>query len=70
VTRGFVYVRESEIILDEAKEKVRQTMARLKDNRVTEWAALKGQVRETLSKHLYEKTRRRPMILPIIQEIE
>lgn len=70
VTRGFVYVRESETMLDEAKEKVRQTMARLKDNHVTEWAVLKGQVRDTLSKHFYEKTRRRPMILPIIQEVE
>lgn len=70
VTRGFVYVRESETMLDEAKEKVRQTMARLRESRVTEWAVLKGQVRDTLSKHFYEKTRRRPMILPIIQEIE
>ncbi|MGE4273629.1 MAG: ribonuclease J [Desulfitobacterium sp.] len=70
VTRGFVYVRESELMLDEAKEKVRQTMSRLRDNHVTEWAILKGQVRETLSKHFYEKTRRRPMILPIIQEVE
>lgn len=70
VTRGFVYVRESESMLDEAKDKVRQTMARLRENRVTEWAVLKGQVRDALSKHFYEKTRRRPMILPIIQEVE
>jgi ribonuclease J len=70
VTRGFVYVRESEIMLDEAKDKVRQTMARLRENRVTEWSVLKNQVREALSKHFYEKTRRRPMILPIIQEVE
>lgn len=70
VTRGFVYVRESESMLDEAKDKVRQTMARLRENRVTEWVVLKGQVRDVLSKHLYEKTRRRPMILPIIQEVE
>ncbi|WP_206809880.1 ribonuclease J [Paradesulfitobacterium ferrireducens] len=70
VTRGFVYVRESESMLDEAKEKVRQTMARLRENKVTEWAVLKSQIRDALSKHFYEKTRRRPMILPIIQEIE
>ncbi|MDI6880693.1 MAG: ribonuclease J [Desulfitobacteriaceae bacterium] len=70
VTRGFVYVRESESMLEEAKEKVRQTMARCRENRITEWAVLKSQVRDALSKHLYEKTRRRPMILPIIQEIE
>lgn len=70
VTRGFVYVRESEGMLEEAKEKVRQTMARCRENKVTEWAALKSQVRDALGKHFYEKTRRRPMILPIIQEVE
>ncbi|MFZ3130659.1 MAG: ribonuclease J [Desulfosporosinus sp.] len=70
VTRGFVYVRESESMLDEAKQKVRQTMARCRENRVTEWAMLKNQIRDALSKQFYEKTRRRPMILPIIQEVE
>lgn len=70
VTRGFVYVRESESMLDDAKLKVRQTMARCRENRITEWAVLKSQIRDALSKLLYEKTRRRPMILPIIQEVE
>ncbi|MHB1654687.1 MAG: ribonuclease J [Desulfitobacteriaceae bacterium] len=70
VTRGFVYVRESESMLEDAKERVRQTMARCRENRITEWAILKSQVRDALSKHFYEKTRRRPMILPIIQEID
>jgi len=70
VTRGFVYVRESEAMLDEAKQKARQTMARCRENRVTEWAMLKNQIRDALSKQFYEKTRRRPMILPIIQEVE
>jgi ribonuclease J len=70
VTRGFVYVRESESMLDEAKSKVKQTMARCRENRITEWAVLKSQIRDALSKQFYEKTRRRPMILPIIQEVE
>lgn len=70
VTRGFVYVRESESMLEEAKEKVRQTMARCRENKIAEWSILKSQVRDALSKHFYEKTRRRPVILPIIQEIE
>ena len=70
VTRGFVYVRESESMLDEAKQKVRLTMARCRENRITEWAVLKSQIRDALSKQFYEKTRRRPMILPIIQEVE
>lgn len=70
VTRGFVYVRESESMLEEAKEKVRLTMAKCRENRITEWAVLKSQIRDALGKHFYEKTRRRPMILPIIQEVD
>jgi ribonuclease J len=70
VTRGFVYVRESETMLEEAKQKIRQTMARCRENRITEWAVFKSQIRDALSKQFYEKTRRRPMILPIIQEVE
>lgn len=70
VTRGFVYVREAETLLDEAKQKVKQTMERCRENRITEWAVLKNQVRDALSKQFFEKTRRRPMILPIIQEVE
>ncbi|MDR3270814.1 MAG: ribonuclease J [Peptococcaceae bacterium] len=70
VTRGFVYVRESESMLEESKEKIRQTMARCWENRVTEWAPIKNQIKDVLSKHFFEKTRRRPVILPIIQEIE
>jgi len=70
VTRGFVYVRESEYLLDEAKVKVKRTVERCLDNGITEWAYLKNQIRDTLGKHFYEKTRRKPMILPIIQEVE
>jgi ribonuclease J len=69
VTRGFVYVRESESMLVQAKEKIVQTAERCLSNGISEWALLKSQIREELSKHLYEKTKRRPMILPIIQEI-
>lgn len=69
VTRGFVYVRESETMLDEAKQKIKQTTERCLENGMIEWAVLKNQIRDTLGKHLYEKTKRRPMILPIIQEV-
>jgi ribonuclease J len=69
VTRGFVYVRESESLLDEAREKVRQAMAKCGENKINEWALIKAQVRDVLSKLFYEKTRRRPMILPIIMEV-
>jgi len=69
VSRGFVYVRESEQLMDEAKNKVRQTLDKCELNNVTEWAMIKSSVRDTLGKYLYEKTRRRPMILPIIMEV-
>lgn len=69
VSRGFVYVRESEALMEEVKEKVSSTMKKCSLNGISEWAAIKSQVRDVLSKFLYEKTRRRPMILPIIMEI-
>jgi len=69
VSRGFVYVRESEELMDEAKLKVRQTLEKCELNNITEWATIKSSVRDTLGKYLYEKTRRRPMILPIIMDV-
>ncbi len=69
VSRGFVYVRESEALINEARQRVNTTIEKCLENKVTEWSALKSAVRETLGKFLYEKTRRRPMILPIIMEI-
>lgn len=69
ISRGFVYVRESEKLLDEANKIVYHTMERCLNEQVSEWASLKTSVRDALSKFLYEKTRRRPMILPIIMEV-
>lgn len=69
VSRGFVYVREAEELMEEAKLKVRQALDKSGERRTTEWAAIKTNVRDVLSKFLYEKTRRRPMILPIIMEV-
>lgn len=69
VSRGFVYVRESEGLLEEAKERVKKALFENVDRGVTEWAVLKSGMREVLSRYLFEKTRRRPMILPIIIEI-
>jgi ribonuclease J len=69
VSRGFVYVRESEALMDEAKARVEQALERCEDENVKEWAAIKSNVRDALGRYLFEKTRRRPMILPIIMEI-
>lgn len=69
VSRGFVYVREAEDLMEEAKEKVQDAIWRCEDNGVSDWSVIKGSVRDSLSRYLYEKTRRRPMILPIIMEV-
>lgn len=69
ISRGFVYVRESEKLLEEANQIVNQTMERCMREQVSEWASLKTSIRDSLSKFLYERTRRRPMILPIIMEV-
>jgi ribonuclease J len=69
VTRGFVYVRESEQLIEDSKERVREALDVCAKKRITEWAVMKAQIRERLGKHLFEKTGRRPMILPIIMEV-
>ena len=68
VTRGFVYVRESEQLIENAKAKVREAMEHCARKNITEWSVIKSQIRDKLGKHLYEKTGRRPMIMPIIME--
>ncbi len=69
VSRGFVYVRESEELMDEARERVEQALDRCRDERVLEWGSIKSNIRDALGRYLFDKTRRRPMILPIIMEI-
>ena len=69
ISRGFVYVRESEGLLDEANRIVTSTLHKLMNENVNEWASLKTNVKDALGRFLYEQTRRRPMILPIIMEV-
>ena len=69
ISRGFVYVRESEELLEEANKIVTNTLTKLMTENVSEWASLKNHVKEALGRFLYEQTRRRPMILPIIMEV-
>ena len=69
ISRGFVYVRESEGLMDEAKDIVRDIILECEEKGITDWATLKSNVRDELRSYLYEKTKRKPMILPIIMEI-
>lgn len=69
ISRGFVYVRESEGLMDEAKDVVKNSLVLCEQNNITDWASLKSKMRDDLRSYLYEKTKRKPMILPIIMEI-
>lgn len=69
ISRGFVYVRESERLMDEAKEIVRNSLRDCEEKNIKDWSSLKSKIRDDLKVYLYEKTKRRPMILPIIMEI-
>ena len=69
VSRGFVYVRESETLMDEAREVIELAIDTCLDRGITDWGKLKGSIRDNLSDYLWKKTKRRPMILPIIMEV-
>lgn len=69
VSRGFVYVRESEDLMVEAKNVVRNVLLDCEKNQITDWSTLKSRVRDSLRNYLYQKIKRNPMILPIIMEI-
>ncbi|NMA63707.1 MAG: ribonuclease J [Syntrophomonadaceae bacterium] len=69
VSRGFVYVRESEQLIEDARERVKDALQVCEEKGTTEWATIKSHVRDALSKYLYARTNRRPMILPIIMEV-
>ena len=69
VSRGFVYARESEAIMDEMKEAATDAVYDCLDNDVRDWASIKSSIRDEIGALVYEKTRRSPMILPIIMEV-
>ncbi|MFS8543485.1 MAG: ribonuclease J [Limnochordales bacterium] len=69
VSRGFVYVRESEALLEEARERVLNALNQLQSQQITEWGTIKNSMREALSRFLYERTKRRPIILPVVMEV-
>ena len=70
VSRGFVYVRESEYLMDEARSIVLSAVERCLDNQVTDWSKIKTLIKDSLSEYLWKKMRRNPMILPVIMEVE
>lgn len=69
ITRGFVYVKESEALISEAKEIVKRELNNCLEDNIIEWYVLKAKMKKAMEIFLYEKTKRRPIILPIIMEI-
>ncbi len=69
VSRGFVYVRESENLMEEARNVVRATMDKCNDKKITDWSRMKAVIRDDLGDFIWKRMKRSPMILPIIMEV-
>jgi len=69
VSRGFVYVRDSEPLMDEACDIVNDIIENCADKGIRDWAAIKNRIRDELSRLMYQRTKRSPMILPVIMEV-
>jgi len=69
VTRGFVYVKESDALLEELRRVTLETLESCENQHITDWATIKAKVKANLSGYLYKQTKRSPMILPVIMEV-
>ena len=69
ISRGFVYVREAENLMDEARKVVLDALLRCEERNVTSWNYIKGLIKDTLKNYIWQKTKRSPMILPIIMDV-
>ena len=69
ITRGFIYVKESEELMDELREVVLEAIDRCSRRRIRDWTVLKSAIKNDLSGYLYKTTKRNPMILPVIMEV-
>nr|WP_017554359.1 ribonuclease J1 [Heyndrickxia coagulans] len=69
ISRGFVYMRESSDLINEAQTIITKHLNKVMERKTTQWAEIKNEITDTLAPFLYEKTKRRPMIMPIIMEV-
>ncbi len=69
VTRGFVYVRGSESLMDEARMVLEDTVSYCEQKNITDWGKIKNEIKDSLGEFVWKKTKRRPMIMPIIMEV-
>ena len=69
LSRGFVYVRESENLMEDIKQILRAEIEKFEEKNITDWSTIKSVIRDELRDYIFKKTKRDPMILPIIMEI-
>jgi len=69
ISRGFVYVRESESLMEDVKEVIDKEIQKCVENHITDWSTIKSKIRDNLRDYIYHVTKRNPMILPIIMEV-
>ena len=69
ISRGFVYVRESENLMDDVKRMLREEVKKLEEHNVRDWSTIKSRLKDSLRDYIFAKTKRNPMILPIIMEV-
>ena len=70
ISRGFVYVRESENLMDGVKELINIEVMRCVDSHITDWSTMKSAIKDSLREYIFQKTKRNPMILPIFMEVK
>ena len=69
ISRGFVYVKESENVMEDIKQVVRHEVRNCEEQGIKDWATIKNSIRENLREYIFAKTKRNPMIIPIVMEI-
>jgi beta-CASP RNase J family ribonuclease len=69
ITRGFIYARESEVLINSLKTISKEEVEKCLEQKVIEWQVLKGNVKKSVEQYIYEKTKRRPIVFPIIMEV-
>lgn len=69
ISRGFVYVRESENLMDDVKRQIREEVKKFEDKNIKDWSTIKTTLKENLREYIFQRTKRNPMILPILMEV-
>ena len=69
ISRGFVYIKESENLMEDIKKVIRRKVQELEEKHITDWTTIKSIIRDETRDYIFQKTKRNPMLLPIIMEV-